>query len=148
MVISDLKTHYGEQYHSAYSEIKKVMGENDFYWIQGSTYITEKSLIAVTMASSLESSVFTVAWVPTGMKTGVSTAPCASVRQAGHIPGVENIAFPDLEDNLSKISRNKTVIVHCKSGIRANMAYSILKRNGIDNVKVYLGAMDELIENN
>ncbi len=68
--------------------------------------------------------------------------------QAGHIPGVENIAFPDLEDNLSKISRNKTVIVHCKSGIRANMAYSILKRNGIDNVKVYLGAMDELIENN
>lgn len=26
------------------------MGENDFYWIQGSTYITEKILIAVTMA--------------------------------------------------------------------------------------------------
>ena len=49
MVISDLKTHYGEQYHSAYSEIKKVMGENGFYWVQGSTYITEKSLIAVTM---------------------------------------------------------------------------------------------------
>lgn len=23
MVISDLQTHYGEQYHSAYSEIKK-----------------------------------------------------------------------------------------------------------------------------
>ena len=50
MVISDLKTHYGEQYHSAYSEIKKVMGESGFHWIQGSTYITEKSLIAVTMA--------------------------------------------------------------------------------------------------
>lgn len=50
MVISDLKLHYGKQYHSAYSEIKKVMKENDFYWIQGSTYITESSLIAVTKA--------------------------------------------------------------------------------------------------
>ncbi|MGN0022263.1 MAG: virulence protein [Sphingobacterium hotanense] len=50
MVISDLKTHYGEQYHTAYSEIKKIMSDNDFYWIQGSPYITEKSLIAVTIA--------------------------------------------------------------------------------------------------
>lgn len=37
MVISDLKTHYGEQYHTVYSEIKKIMSDNDFYWIQGST---------------------------------------------------------------------------------------------------------------
>ncbi|MCO5249271.1 MAG: virulence protein [Chitinophagales bacterium] len=50
MVISDLKLHYGEQYHSAYSEIKKIMKDNDFHWIQGSTYITEESLIVVTMA--------------------------------------------------------------------------------------------------
>ena len=57
LVISDLKVHYGEQYHSAYSEIKKVMGDNDFYWIQGSTYITEKSLIAVTMAMPLTKSI-------------------------------------------------------------------------------------------
>ena len=26
------------------------MDENGFYWVQGSTHITEKSLIAVTMA--------------------------------------------------------------------------------------------------
>lgn len=50
MLISNLKTYYGEQHHSAYSEIKKIMDENDFYWIQGSTYITEKGLIAVTLA--------------------------------------------------------------------------------------------------
>jgi len=50
MFISDLTTHYGERYHGAYSEIKKIMHENDFYWIQGSTYVTEKSLTAVTMA--------------------------------------------------------------------------------------------------
>lgn len=42
MVISDLKIHCGKQYHSAYSEIKKVMKENDFYWIQGS-HILQKA---------------------------------------------------------------------------------------------------------
>jgi len=48
MLISDLKTHYGERYHRAYTEIKKVMLKNDFHWIQGSTYVTDKSLFAVT----------------------------------------------------------------------------------------------------
>ena len=33
ITISELKVHYGEQYHSAYTEIKNVMKENDFYWI-------------------------------------------------------------------------------------------------------------------
>lgn len=50
MLISDLKLYYGDQYHSAYAEIKKVMADNGFYWIQGSTYVTENNLIAVTMA--------------------------------------------------------------------------------------------------
>jgi len=50
MLISDLKTHYGERYHRAYSEISKIMEDNGFEWIQGNTYVTEKSLIAVTQA--------------------------------------------------------------------------------------------------
>ncbi len=44
MVISDLKKYYNEQYHTAYNEIKKVLESNGFYWIQGSTYITEGNL--------------------------------------------------------------------------------------------------------
>lgn len=31
LVISDLKKHYGEPYHNAYSEIKKVLLKNKFY---------------------------------------------------------------------------------------------------------------------
>jgi virulence-associated protein VapD len=37
MVISDLKTHYGDPYHRAYFEIKTLLEKNGFEWIQGST---------------------------------------------------------------------------------------------------------------
>ena len=42
MVIADLKEHYGEPYNNAYNEIKQVLKNNGFYWIQGSTYATEQ----------------------------------------------------------------------------------------------------------
>lgn len=41
MVISDLKQHYGTPYNGAYWEIKNILGECGFYWIQGSTYMTQ-----------------------------------------------------------------------------------------------------------
>lgn len=44
MSISALKEHYNEKYHSAYTEIKKSLKENGFYWIQGSTYASNGDL--------------------------------------------------------------------------------------------------------
>ena len=41
MLISDLEKYYGSPYHSAYTEIKKVLSDCGFYWIQGSVYVTE-----------------------------------------------------------------------------------------------------------
>ena len=41
MVISDLKTYYGEPYNRAYFEIKILLEHYDFEWIQGSTYMTQ-----------------------------------------------------------------------------------------------------------
>lgn len=61
----------------------------------------------------------------------------------GHINGAENIVLTSLENNLNKISDNKEVIIHCQSGVRASMAYSLLKRNGIKNVQLYLGGINE-----
>ena len=61
----------------------------------------------------------------------------------GHIKGVENIVLTSLENNLGKINKDKPVIVHCQSGVRAAMAYSILKRNGVKNLKMYSGGINE-----
>lgn len=64
----------------------------------------------------------------------------------GHIKGVENIVLTSLEKNIQKISKDKHVIVHCQSGVRAAMSYSILKRTGIKNLSIYLGGINEWTE--
>ncbi|WP_248932237.1 MBL fold metallo-hydrolase [Sphingobacterium siyangense] len=64
----------------------------------------------------------------------------------GHIKGVENMVLTSLENNIDKISKDKPVIIHCQSGVRAAMAYSILKRNGVENLKMYSGGINEWTE--
>lgn len=44
LIISELKKHYKDPYNNAYAEVKKVLEENVFFWIQGSTYATEGNL--------------------------------------------------------------------------------------------------------
>ncbi|MEK6511171.1 MBL fold metallo-hydrolase [Myroides odoratimimus] len=67
---------------------------------------------------------------------------------SGHIVTAENIMFKDLSTNINHISKDKQVIVHCKSGSRAAMAYSILKKHGFTNVKAYLGDLEGLVTPN
>ena len=59
---------------------------------------------------------------------------------------MENIVLTTLEENVDRIRKDKPIIVHCQSGVRAAMAYSILKRNGIQNVRVYQGGINEWTE--
>ena len=66
----------------------------------------------------------------------------------GHIEGAENIFVGTLPDNLYKMSKDKSVVIHCQSGDRAAIAYSILKKNGFNNVKNYSGGMSEWLDNN
>ena len=35
MVVSDLKQYYGEPYNKAYYEIKTLLNDNGFMWVQG-----------------------------------------------------------------------------------------------------------------
>ena len=44
LIISELKKHYKDPYNNAYAEVKKVLEENGFFWIQGNTYATEGNL--------------------------------------------------------------------------------------------------------
>ncbi|WP_313091786.1 MBL fold metallo-hydrolase [Chryseobacterium flavum] len=66
--------------------------------------------------------------------------------KSGHINGVENIALNTLENNLDKINKNEPVIIHCQSGTRAAIAYSILVKNGFENILNYSGGINDWVE--
>ena len=54
--------------------------------------------------------------------------------KSGVIKGSLHIPTQDVAANLSKIPKGKEIVIHCKSGVRASMAYQTLKENGY-NVK-------------
>jgi phage shock protein E len=53
---------------------------------------------------------------------------------AGHISGSVNIPLQNLQDNLSRIRKDKPVITCCASGARSASAKSILKASGYSEV--------------
>ncbi len=61
----------------------------------------------------------------------------------GHIEGAKNVFVGTLEDNLEKISKDEKVVIHCQSGHRASIGYSILVKNGYDNLVNFSGGMNE-----
>lgn len=67
----------------------------------------------------------------------------ASEYKAGHADGAENVFVGTLPDNISKIDKNKQVVIYCQAGDRSAIAYSLLRRSGFDNVKNYSGGMKE-----
>ncbi|RPA69492.1 MBL fold metallo-hydrolase [Cyclobacteriaceae bacterium YHN15] len=56
-----------------------------------------------------------------------------------HIEGALNLFVGKLPQNLDKISKDKPVIIHCQSGGRSAIAYSVLKSNGFDKIQNYAG---------
>ena len=53
---------------------------------------------------------------------------------AGNIKYSVNIPLDTLENNLSKLKKDKTIITCCASGIRSASAKNILKSNGYEEV--------------
>jgi len=54
--------------------------------------------------------------------------------QGGHIKGSVNISVDTLNNNLSKLKKDKPIITCCASGMRSASAKSILKSNGFTEV--------------
>lgn len=52
----------------------------------------------------------------------------------GHIKGSENIPLQNLRNQLSKINKNKPVILCCASGARSSSARRLLKNEGFEEV--------------
>lgn len=61
-----------------------------------------------------------------------------------HIDGAINVSHTDIENNLSMLSQYKDtmVIVHCRSGKRADIAENILLKNGFNQIKHLAGDMN------
>ncbi len=69
----------------------------------------------------------------------------ASEYKAGHIKGTENIFVGTLEANLDKIKKDQQVVIHCQSGDRSAIGYSLLARLGYKNIKNYSGGIQEWV---
>lgn len=65
---------------------------------------------------------------------------------SGHIAGVPQVFIGTLPQNLDKISSEKPLVIHCQSGDRATIGYSLLKKFGYKNVKNYSGSMNEWLK--
>lgn len=53
---------------------------------------------------------------------------------SGHIKGSVNYPVQTIQNNLSKIKKDKVIITCCASGMRSASAKSILKTNGYNQV--------------
>ena len=51
---------------------------------------------------------------------------------AGHFPGAVNISLDELPAKMSEIPQDRFVVVHCRTGVRGEMAYLLLKEKGYD----------------
>lgn len=60
--------------------------------------------------------------------------------KAGHIEGTLLIPLNQLRDNIEEVDRSKKIIVYCRTGYRAYVAYRLLKNNGFKYVKCLNGS--------
>ncbi|HMK37439.1 MAG TPA: rhodanese-like domain-containing protein [Desulfomonilaceae bacterium] len=51
---------------------------------------------------------------------------------AGLLPNAVNIPLEELEQRLSDLPKDKTLYIHCSTGVRAEMAYNVLKKAGVN----------------
>jgi len=48
----------------------------------------------------------------------------------GLLPNAKNIPQEDLEKHIAELPKDKKIVAHCSTGIRAEMAYNVLKKAG------------------
>jgi len=69
----------------------------------------------------------------------------ATEYKSGHIKGASHVFVGTITQNLDKISREKNVVVHCQGGDRAAIGYSLLRKNGFNNVRTFEGGINEWV---
>jgi glyoxylase-like metal-dependent hydrolase (beta-lactamase superfamily II)/rhodanese-related sulfurtransferase len=66
----------------------------------------------------------------------------------GHVKDAVNIPLNEMADaaNLSNLEENQNIYVHCQGGYRSIIASSLLKRQGIHNIRNVAGGWSRIIE--
>lgn len=59
----------------------------------------------------------------------------------------QNIPIAELPDRLAELPRDKMIATFCASSIRAVMAFVYLRASGFENVRIFMGKLDELTAN-
>jgi hydroxyacylglutathione hydrolase len=66
--------------------------------------------------------------------------------ESGVYGGSVRIPLGQLEGRIAELNKNHKVHVLCKSGMRATIAYSLLRRGGFENLVIVQGGVDKLAE--
>ena len=64
--------------------------------------------------------------------------------QSGFVKGAQLVSLQELASQLSMLDQSKECLVHCAGGYRSMVAVSILKANGIHNVKNVYGGFGKI----
>jgi len=67
--------------------------------------------------------------------------------ESGHIKGAQNIPLNTLANQTEKINKKEPIVIHCQSGARAAMAYSVLEKLGFKNIINYSGGINDWTNN-
>lgn len=65
-------------------------------------------------------------------------------RSMAHLRGSIHIPFGHLQDRLNELPRDRRIVVHCASGGRSPIAYSILRKAGFKNVQELENGLDSV----
>ena len=65
--------------------------------------------------------------------------------KSGHIQGADHVFVGTLPQNLDKVQRSGNVVVLCQGGDRASIGYSLLAREGFDNLWNYIPSMNDWV---
>lgn len=67
--------------------------------------------------------------------------------KSGHIKNADNIFVGTILNNIDRINKLERVVIHCQSGDRSSIAYSLLAKEGFTNIFNYSPGMNEWIAN-
>lgn len=99
-------------------------------------YIVPVAIVSMFFGLKVVRAKVVKAKIPALLKQGAVVVDVRTPREyaAGARSDSLNIPLDTLESNISKLDRNKPVIVCCASGVRSSSAANILKKNGFQQV--------------